>query len=362
MADNGIGFTQASGNFGQSAYTSRVVDSRFVGESENIGNPSTPAEKAYGRSLPQPAVADFPIRAYEFYDYHHELDNNTFVNYQDNATRKTGAISYLLFTSFGMSSNNTVSRSTFINAKPVYFPPIDNRWSNDDYGNTVYKTSVFNDKDGTITGTPNSYIVNVTGIDADKSCEAKPTWNAVVCKGDIGRMNVGGGGGAVGFGGFGGGRGGGAPGASGRGAGPAPAAAAQPVVFAIAPGGGRIRGTPPPSGPPVVLSRNGKEFTANGETNVRAGTEYKVTTERPSVNINVKELDAGSWVMFELPGFTTAASGTEQSSLAALRKATSTSYYKGNGSLWVKVVSTGDVRGSGPGRGPGPGDSLQVSR
>ena len=27
-----------------------------------------------------------------------------------------------------------------------------------------------------------------------------------------------------------------------------------------------------------------------------------------------------------------------------------------------KVVSTGDIRGSGPGRGPGPGDSVQVSR
>src|SRR4026209_63946 len=207
MADNGIGYTHASGNSGRALYTSRVVDSRFVGETENIGNPRTPAEMAYGRSLPQPAVADFPIRAYEFYDYHHELDNNTFVNYQDNATRKTGAISYLLFTSFGMSSNNTVQRSKFINAKPVYFPPIDNRWSNDDYGNTVYKTSVFNDKDGTITGVANSYIVNITGIDVDEACEVKPTWNAVVCKGDIGRMNVGGGGGAVGFGGF--GRGGG---------------------------------------------------------------------------------------------------------------------------------------------------------
>ncbi len=392
MADNGIGFTQASGNFGQSAYTSRVVDSRFVGETENIGNPRTPAEMAYGRSLPFPAVADFPIRGYEFYDFHHELDNNTFVNYEDNATRKTGAISYLLFTSFGMSSNNTVSRSRFINAKPVYFPPIDNRWSNDDYGNRVYKTSVFNDKDGTITGVPNSYIVMNGGIDIDEACEVKPTWNAVVCKGDVGRMNVGGGGGAVGFGGFGGGGGGGAPGAGGPpGAGPARAAApgagaagpgaaapsaagaggpgagaprpaATPVVFAIAPGGGRIRGTPAPAGPPVLLSRNGKEFTANGETNVRAGTEYKVTTERPTVNINVKELDTGSWVMFELPGFTTAASGTEQSSLDALRNASATSYYKGNGSLWVKVVSTGDVLGSGPGRGPGAGDSLQVSR
>jgi cell migration-inducing and hyaluronan-binding protein len=368
MADNGIGFTQASGNLGQSLYTSRVVDSLFVGETENIGTPRTPEEKAAGRSLPFPQVADFPIRGYEFYDFHHELDNNTFVNYQDNASRKTGAISYLLFTSFGMSSNNTVQRSKFINAKPVYFPPIDNRWSNDDYGNTVYKTSVFNDKDGTITGVANAYIVNITGIDVDEACEVKPTWNAAVCKGDIGRMNVGGGGGAVGFGGFGGGaRGGGAPraggpGAGGPGAGARGGGAAVPVTFAIAPGGGRIRGTAAPSGPPVVLSRNGKQFTANGETNVRAGTEYKVTTERPSVNINVKELDKGSWVMFELPGFTTAASGTPVESLDALRKASATSYYKGDGSLWVKVVSTGDILGSGPGKGKGPGDTVQVSR
>jgi hypothetical protein len=272
-----------------------------------------------------------------------------------------------------MSSNNTVARSKFINAKPVYFPPIDNRWSNDDYGNKVYKTAVFNDKDGTITGVPNSYIVNITGIDADKDCEVKPTWNAVVCKGDIGRMTVGGGGGAVGFGGFGGGgapgAGGppraGAPGPGGPGAAPAagpPRPAATPVVFAIAPGGGRIRGTPPPAGPPVVLSRNGKEFNADGETNVRAGTEYMVTTERPTLNINVKELDTGSWVMFDLPGFTTASKGTAQDSLDALRKASDTSYYKAKDALWVKIVSTGDIRGSGPGKGPGPGDSLQVSR
>jgi cell migration-inducing and hyaluronan-binding protein len=385
MADNGIGFTHASGNTGRSLYTSRVVDSLFVGETENIGNPRTPEEKAAGRSLPFPQVADFPIRAYEFYDFHHQLDNNTFVNYQDNATRKTGAISYLLFTSFGMSSNNTVQRSKFINAKPVYFPPIDNRWSNDDYGNTVYKTSVFNDKDGTITGVANSYIVNITGIDVDEACEVKPTWNAVVCKGDVGRMNVGGGGGAVGFGRGGGARAGGpragGPGAAparggapgpgagapraggaGPGAGAPGAGAAAPAVVAIAPGGGRIRGTAAPSGPPVVLSRNGKEFTANGATNVRAGTEYKVTTERPSLSLSVSELDAGSWVMFELPGFTTASSGTAQDSLDALRKASATSYYKGNGSLWVKLVSTGDILGSGPGNGPGAGVSLQVSR
>jgi len=360
LADNAIGYTHASGNFGQSPFTSRVVDSLFVGETDNIGNPRTETEKKYGRSLPFPNLPDFPIRGYEFYDFHHELDNNTFVNYEDNDTRKTGAISYLLFTSFGMSSNNTVARSKFVNAKPVYFPPIDNRWSNDDYGNTIYKTSVFKDADGTITGVANSFIINVTGIDADEACELKPTWNAYVCTGDIGRMNVGGGGGALGFS-FGGG--GGAPGGAGAGApgGGAQRPPAQPVSFAIAPGGGRIRGTRPPS-IPVVLSRNGKEFVAEGETNVRAGSEYKVITERQSLPITVRELDAGSWVMFELPGFTTASAGTAVDSLDALRAATTTSYYKGDGSLWVKVVSTGDVPGSGPGRGPGPGERLEVSR
>jgi cell migration-inducing and hyaluronan-binding protein len=364
MADNAIGFTHASGNSGRAPYTSRVVDSLFVGETENIGNPKTPAEMAYGRSLPEPSVADFPIRAYEFYDYHHELDNDTFVNYQDNATRKTGAISYLLYTSFGMSSNNTVQRAKFINAKPVYFPPMEYKWSNDDYGNGSYKSSVFHDKDGSVSGVPNSYIVINGGIASDEGCEAKPTWNAAVCKGDIGRMTIGaaaGGGGGRGAGRGGpAGRGGAAAGRGGPGAAPgaAPAGAGGrgPVV------GARLGRIAEPAQPLAVLSRNGKEFPITGATNVQAGTEYKVTTERPSLNLSVSELDAGSWVMFELPGFTTAASGTAQDSLDALRKASTTSYYKGNGSLWVKLVSTGDILGSGPTSGPSGGASLGVSR
>ena len=95
-----------------------------------------------------------------------------------------------------------------------------------------------------------------------------------------------------------------------------------------------------------------------GATNVRAGTEIKVTTERPSVSLTLTELDRGSWVIFELPGFTTAASGAPQDSLDALRQASATSYYKGNDSLWVKVVSSGDPGGGGP----GGGTSVQVSR
>jgi cell migration-inducing and hyaluronan-binding protein len=329
LADNAIGYTHASGNLGEAPYTSRVVDSLFVGETENIGNPSTPAEKAYGRSLPFPEIPDYPIHGYEFYDFRHHLDNVTFVNFEDNDTRKTGAITYLLFTSFGMSSNNTVQGAKFTNAKPVYFPPVEHRWSNDDYGNGSYMTAVFQDKDGSIGGVPNSYILINEGIAIDEACEIKPTWNAAVCTGDIGRMNVGGDSSVIGF----------------------------------AEGGRRfVAGEPvAPPQPPVILSRNDKEFRSHGATNVRAGTEIKVTTERPSIPLSVTELDAGSWVMFELPGFTTADSGTAVDSLDALHSASTTSYYKGNDSLWVKLVSIGDIPGAA-GRRPGGGARLQVSR
>jgi hypothetical protein len=365
LADNGIGFTNAAGNFGPT-FTSRVVDSLFVGETANIGNPRTPAEIAYGRSLPEPALPDFPIVGYQFYDYLQEVDNDTFVNYRDNATRKTGAIGELLYTSFGMSSNNSVQGAKFINAKPVYFPPIEHKWSNDDYGNGSYKVAVFHDVDGSVSGVPDSYILindKLDGIAIDHTCEIKPTWNAAVCKGDYGRLTVGGPGGG-GFRGF-----GGAPGAGpARGAPAGPGAATGPGLAAGRGGPGAPAGRPggpggPPQ-PPVILSRNGEEVTltgglTGGATNIRAGTEIKVTTERPSVTLSLSELDRGSWVIFDLPGFATA-SGTPQDSLDALRKASATSYYKGKDSLWVKVVSNGEgARLGGP---YAVGASVQVSR
>ena len=335
LADNAIGYTHASGNFGKSDFTSRVVDSLFVGESENIGNPRSPAEIAYGRSLPEPELADFPIRGYEFYDFRHELDHVTFVNFQDNATRKTGAISYLLYTSFGMSTNNTVQHAKFRNAKPVYFPPMEHKWSNDDYGNGSYKTAVFHDVDGSVSGIRDSYVLindENDGLAIDKSCEIKPTWNAAVCTGDVGRLAI-----------------------------ANPGAATTPGIPGAGPGGiaGRGAAAAPPQ-PPIVVSRDGRDLTLTGETNIRAGTQLKVTTDRPSVALHLSELDSGSWVLFELPGFTTAASGTAQDSLDALRKASATSYYKDKDSLWVKVVSNGEgARISGPGAG---GTSVEVSR
>ncbi len=90
----------------------------------------------------------------------------------------------------------------------------------------------------------------------------------------------------------------------------------------------------------MVLSRNGKDYPiVVGGSNVRAGTEIKLTTERPTLDLRLTELDKGSWVILQMPGFNTAASGTQQTSLDALRKASETSWFKAKDALWVKVVS-----------------------
>ncbi len=130
-----------------------------------------------------------------------------------------------------MSYNNTVERAKFINAKPVYFPPMEHKWSNDDYGNGSYKTAVFHDVDGSVSGIRDSYILvndENNGLAIDKAYEVRPTWNASVCKGDYGRLAV---------------------------------TAPGPVV-ARAPGSpvGRPAAGAPPQ-PPVVVSRDGKQFT-----------------------------------------------------------------------------------------------------
>src|ERR1700739_426379 len=101
---------------------------------------------------------------------------------------------------------------------------MERKWASDNGGSTAYKTAVIRDKDGSFGGGPNSYVLINDGVNdsiatAAGACEMKPTWNAAVCKGDVGRLNVGGpGGGFGGRGGAFGGRGGaGAPPGGGQG-------------------------------------------------------------------------------------------------------------------------------------------------
>jgi cell migration-inducing and hyaluronan-binding protein len=201
------------------------------------------------------------------------VENVTFRNYEDNATRKTGALSYLMYTSAGVSTENAIERAKFVNAKPVYFPPMERKWGNDNLNGVAWKASAIHDKDGSVGGVPNSYILIHDGVfdsiaTDEQACEIKPAWNAAVCKGDIGRLTFG----AVQAGG---------PcstGAGCNGAGAAPArggtagpGAAVGGAAAPAPPGGRAGGRGAAPQPPVVLSRNGKEYTQTA-SNVRSGT------------------------------------------------------------------------------------------
>jgi len=302
LADNAIGFTHASAAPGIAPFTSRVVDSLFVGESANIGNPSTPAEVAYGRSLPA-AAADFPIRGYEYYDFHHEVENTTFVNYAANGLRDAGALSYLLFTSFGMSTENSVKGLKFVNAKPVSFPPIQRRWASDYGRSAAYKSAAFRDLDGSVTGSPGATIVLDNGIAADEdACEIKSSWNAAVCKGDVGRFSI-----AGDFSGF----------------------ETGPITD------------------PIILQRGGRRFEYAGETTLGSGAQVRVETGRKTLSLALREMDKGSWVLFELPGFSKSAAGKAETSLDALRAANDTAYFKDGDKLWVKLV-VADANHKGP--------------
>ena len=330
-ADNAIGYTMSSGDFGREAFTSLVTDSLFVGESDNIGNPRTPEEIAYGRSLPN-GIPDFPIRGYEYYDMRHDVENTTFVNFVPNDTRDAGAISYLMYTSFGMSTENAIEGAKFVNSKPVSFPPYVRRWASDLGRANAWRGAAIHDKDGSVGGIPGSYIVLDNGIASDdQACEIKPDWGAAVCRGDFGHFGVGG---NFGF------------------------------------GGGPITD-------PVMLSRNGRRWEYTGQTTIRSGAEVRVETSRKDLSLTLREMDDGAWVIFELPGFSNAAGGEQQASLAALRDAGETSWFSDNGTLWVKLVvdnaAGANVQigtpgagvstvGAGPGGAFDAGAKLDVSR
>ncbi|HEY5409967.1 MAG TPA: hypothetical protein VIJ94_04490, partial [Caulobacteraceae bacterium] len=229
-----------------------------------------------------------------FYDYRHDVVNTTFVNYQPNTRRDAGAMSYLLFTSFGMSTENSVEGLKFVNAKPVDFPPVERRWASDFGGRAAYRSAAFHDKDGSVGGIPDSYIVVDNGIASDEdSCKMKASWGAAVCRGDMGRFSIAG---------------------------------------AFDDFGSR------PNPDPIILNRKGKRFEYNGETTIGSGAEVKVETGRKNLAVSLREMDQGSFVILELPGFHNAAAGAAQTTLADLRGAKTTSYFKDGDTLWVKLV------------------------
>ncbi len=83
-----------------------------------------------------------------------------------------------------------------------------------------------------------------------------------------------------------------------------------------------------------MFATAGKFKISGDQSTVKAGTEMQGENRKNGSHSQLAEMDKGSWVVFQLPGFAKAASGTQQASMDALRMATETSWFKDGNDLW----------------------------
>lgn len=204
LADNAIGVTFASDK-------TTLEDSLIVGITDNKGTPeSWEISGADGRTLPRPYKDDkdpgnasqYPVRGYEFYDGQNGFKNVSFVNFgplalSDGNTREAGAMSYLRFTAFSISTGNFGQGAKFTNARPVYFPPRGEPTPEQIAGDENadgYRAAVFKDNDGSISGMAGRSVVMNNPFLLGSNCVAKTdsgnNWNAQVCDYPYGRINI----------------------------------------------------------------------------------------------------------------------------------------------------------------------------
>jgi len=169
LGDNAIGATFAAADTG-------LHDGTVVGETENATGP------------PKPDDASFPLRGFEFYDGPVSVERTHFANFRPDARREASALSALEFSPFFMDPGQFVRSLTFSNAQPVYFRHFA-------IGNLAgvaadgYRSVVFRDLDGSVSGLADSTIVYDTPLLA-RGCTRVAPWNAAVCRQRFGSLFV----------------------------------------------------------------------------------------------------------------------------------------------------------------------------
>lgn len=181
LVDNAVGVTFASSASG-------LEDSVLVGESANKGTPR-PWETTGldGRTLPRHWDEGFAIRGFEYYDGPVFVRNSRFEAYAPNSQRQAGAIGVLDFTSFSMSPLSYAEGLTFgpgtnrVRLETRDMAGYDPRAEDD--GEDGYRSAVFRDVDGSVTGEAGAYVTVTNPLLAAPSCERRADWNANVCDG-----------------------------------------------------------------------------------------------------------------------------------------------------------------------------------
>lgn len=177
ISDNARGVTFASDASGAEGVA-------FVGETPNVGTwPEWDDDSAAaGRHLPRPWDADYTLRGFEFYDGTVYVADSRFAGYASDARRRAAALSYLDFTHFATAADNHASGLTFASGtNRVYLH------GRDDVpglaGEDGYRSAVFRDLDGSVTGTAGAWVTVNSPFLAGDGCVLRPEWNANVCSG-----------------------------------------------------------------------------------------------------------------------------------------------------------------------------------
>ncbi len=184
LADNAIGATFASDE-------SILRDGLVVGETNNVGTPTQWEVKGENnRSLPRPWNCDeplecaaYPVRGFEFYDGTVGVEDTHFAGFKDNTIRKASALSYLNFTGFATSPHNYAKGLTFApDTKRVNLFTRGTPANPSEDTEDGYRSAVFLDQDGSVTGTANRMVVADNPFLKNAGCVKQNEWNAWLCE------------------------------------------------------------------------------------------------------------------------------------------------------------------------------------
>ena len=154
-----------------------LEDSFVVGESDNVGTPSSAGEVAMGRSLPKPSRPAQGLFGHELYEGHVESRGNVFAEFRrvpvGGMFREAAAFAQVRGPNRWAYDPRMIAFDLqFIQAQPVYLEPTPALESGK-------AGLVLHDGDGSLTGVPGQIVTAVTDLMAPAAGTVyQPQWNA----------------------------------------------------------------------------------------------------------------------------------------------------------------------------------------
>jgi cell migration-inducing and hyaluronan-binding protein len=161
LDDKDIGATFASSD-------TYLEDALLVGETANNATPFP---------------TGFPVRGFEYYDGTVGARRATFANYASSARGPSSAFGFNRANAVALSTQTFAEGAQYVNANRVYIeePKADKDGD---------KAAVFLDRDGSVTGAAGRYVAANVPLLVGAGCTARAEWNAHVCGGGYGRLQV----------------------------------------------------------------------------------------------------------------------------------------------------------------------------